>query len=76
MSPAKKAAAKPKPKPSGLACTVSGNHAVDGVAPGGTLHLDSLDRVRRLYLAGHITIPGPDGDLTDGDLVALMEAGY
>lgn len=39
------------------AYTVVGARSVDGVAPGGTVHIGDPARSRRLYLAGHISRP-------------------
>jgi xanthine/CO dehydrogenase XdhC/CoxF family maturation factor len=77
-SPVKKAAVKrPAPKPAGLAGTVVGAHAVHGVAPGGRIEVATLAEARRLHRSGLVTFTHPDGEpLTDGDLVALIEAGF
>lgn len=75
--PVKKAAVKKAKRPAGLAGTVTGHHAVHGVAPGGTVEVLTLTEARRLSRAGHVTFSHPDGaPMTDGDLVALIEAGF
>jgi hypothetical protein len=78
-SPVKKAAVKPvePPKPVGLVGVVTGAHAVHGVAPGGRLEVATLTEARRLHRSGLATFSHPDGTpMTDGDLVALIEAGF
>jgi hypothetical protein len=77
--PDKKAAAKPTPppEPTGLTGTVTGAHVVHGVRPGGHLEVATLTEARRLHRSGLAVFAHPDGaPMTDGDLVALTEAGY
>lgn len=38
---------------------VVGNHAVDGVEPGGTVEIDDDARARYLARAGHVAKPKP-----------------
>lgn len=77
MPEPKKAAAKKAERPAGLAGTVTGPHAVHGVKPGGRIEVATLTEARRLGRSGAVTFEHPDGSpMTDGDLVALMEAGY
>lgn len=71
---AKKAAAVPEPAPAEVVVTVSGSHAVDGVAPGGRLPWDGdLYRLRSLMLAGHVTVTVGGDQISDGHIVARME---
>lgn len=72
-----KPVAKPAIKPAGLVGVVCGNHAVNGVAPGGEVVAGTVEFARHLHNAGHARFLHPDGsEMTDGDLVALIEAGH
>jgi hypothetical protein len=62
------------PVPPEVVVTVSGSHAVDGVAPGGRLPWDGdLYRLRGLMLAGHVTVTVGGDQISDGHIVARME---
>lgn len=68
----KKAAAEKPAEPAGLRCTVVGP-AINGVPAGGTVEAPTVSQARKWVAAGLVTV---DGGLTDGDLVALIEAGH
>jgi hypothetical protein len=67
---AKKAAAKAEPS---IVVTVTGRHAVDGVAPGGVLGESDPIRLRALSLAGHVTVTVGGKPLSDGAFVMYLE---
>jgi hypothetical protein len=57
----------------GVVVTVTGNHAIDGKAPGCELVDTDLLRLRALVQAGHVTVTVDGQPLTDGAFVARME---
>lgn len=53
--------------------TVTGNHEVDGVAPGKKLPTPDLERLRYLMRAGHVTCTVDGKPISDAHIVAKME---
>lgn len=75
-TPAHRAAKAAAPAPAEVVVTVTGGHAVDGVAPGGVLPVDpdrDLARLRRLYLGGIVEITVNGERISDAHLVAKIE---